>query len=250
MSDRNAHVSSVVAKVAAGAAIALMGFVLLVQCVDAGGVFGSREKARRADCLNRLKYLMLAAKQYSMDFEDVYPWNAGHVKPKNAWCDTGMLYPNYTTRFELLLCPSSMDQPFEPATAAGSKIDHPLDPLAPADTKEVISYAYSFDNTDKDARTAWTENAKPTLRVFTDRKAGSGLIDLSNHRREGRNAAYLDGHVKWKADAKALDPDAVDDDVGAPDELNYVDWWSDPPWYAEGLHHDEQIDRDAIDAEE
>lgn len=239
MNDRIPRVSGMLAKLMAGAAVALMGLVLLAQFVHAGGVFATPEQARRADCLNHLKQLMLAAKMYSVDFADVYPWSAGNAKPKNAWCDLGMLYPNYTERFQDFFCPNSMDQPFEPRTASGSKIDHPLEPLAPAGTKQVISYAYSFDNSDKDARTAWTDNAEPSVRVLADKKAGSGLIDLSNHARDGRNVTYLDGHVKWLAGPEALDPDVSDPDVGAPDELNYVDWWSDPPWYAEGLLQEE-----------
>jgi prepilin-type processing-associated H-X9-DG protein len=85
--------------------------------------------------------------------------------------------------------------------------------------------------------TPWDENAKSTVRLIADKKAGWQVpttgtdAALYNHKDDGRNVAYHDGHVKWKAGAKGIDPDEDDDDVGTPGWAAYKVWWSDPNFY-------------------
>lgn len=225
-------------RVLAAAAVAVMAIAILAQCFAAGGIFRTREQARRTKCLNNLKQLGLALRQYSQDFRDIYPWCVGASEPKAGWLDLGLLYPSYNSAFQVFICPSAKDREFDPKCESGDKKDHPFEPLKPADTKEVISYAYGFDNTDSSHRTSWTETASSTVRLAADKKAGCGLSDESNHKKDGRNVLYNDGHVKWQPGPKALNPDEEDDDVGDPDDLNYVDWWSDPPFYAEGMEEE------------
>ena len=246
MREKDAQFVPVLLRIMVGAAMVLMAFAILAGCFPhGGGLFTSREEARRAHCLSNMKQIGLALKQYSMDFRDEYPWHTGLSKPADAWLDLGMLYPNYNTAWVSFFCPSSKDRPFEPKSASGDKAEHPLEPLKSANTKEVISYSYCYDSTGK-TKTAWTENAKSTVRLAADKKAGIEIkgadIEKANHKDEGRNLLYHDGHVKWKEGAKALDPDGEDDEVGKPGAKGYADWWSDPPFYAEGMEEEEEED--------
>jgi prepilin-type processing-associated H-X9-DG protein len=246
VNDKGTHIRSLVAKLAAGAAIVVMAFVIFwPDFASGGGLFRAREQARRTSCLQNLKQLGLAMKQYEQDFRDTYPWRCGVLDPEEAWVDLGMLYPNYTADMGNFICPSARDRKFEPKCRSGAKEDYPLEPFKPANNKEVISYAYGYDSSG-DTPTAWTEEARATLRLLADKKAGIEITDdirkLSAHRDHGRNIVYHDGHVKWAADAGAVDPDPDDDAVGAPDAGDYTNWWSDPPWYGEGMEDEEAED--------
>ena len=198
-----------------------------------------RGESHRETCINNLKQLVLGMKQYSQDFMDVYPWHEGVSKPGNAWCDLGILYPNYNSGWKVFLCPASKDKTFKPKTAKGDKEDDPLGALKPADNKQVISYAYGIDATDRQNPRGWTENAASTVHLLADKKAGTAIgrpgnpTKLANHKDDGRNVLYQDGHVKWKAGVAAIDPDEDDDAVGDPKARDYRAWWSDPPFYGE-----------------
>jgi prepilin-type processing-associated H-X9-DG protein len=72
---------------------------------------------------------------------------------------------------------------------------------------------------------------------MADKKAGIEIdgkdATQANHKDDGRNVLYQDGHVKWKRGPDALDPDEDDDQIGKPYDRSFTDWWSDPPWYDE-----------------
>jgi prepilin-type processing-associated H-X9-DG protein len=240
MHERERNVASATIRILACAAMIVMAIAILTQSVAGGGIFGRRrEQARRTSCLSNLKQFGLGLKQYAQDFEEVYPWHTGLSKPKNAWYDLGLMYPNYMSAISVYICPSSKDKKFEPKSESGDKADYPFEPFKPADNKEVISYAYGYDSTGK-ITTARTDNARSTVRLLADKKAGIEATADSNHKDDGRNLLYQDGHVMWKAGADAVDPDEEDDDVGKPDAKDYADWWSDPPWYGESMEEEEE----------
>ena len=186
----------------------------------------------RSDCLRNLRQLGLALKQYSQDYDERYPWRVGIEEPDKAWLDLGMLFPNYTSALKAFFCPSSRDRQFEAMSPSGRKDDFPLEPFAPASTKEVISYSYCIDAR-TDTPTAWSEDALSTVRLLADKKAGVRADERSNHKDDGRNVLYHDGHVKWKAGANPVDPDEDDGVIGLPGSGSYRQWWSDPPYYGE-----------------
>ncbi|MBN1917675.1 MAG: DUF1559 domain-containing protein [Verrucomicrobia bacterium] len=221
--------------------------VMLIALVPTAmsGLFGSREQARRASCLSNTKQLGLAMKQYSQDLREMYPWHVGATKPENAWLDLGILFPNYCSAFKVFFCPSAKDTPWD----IRDKIDDdPLGPFESANNKQVISYAYGIDGTDKPT-VPWTENARSTVRLLADKKAGIEITDetrrLANHHLDGRNVLYQDGHVKWTIGVQPLDPDEDDDKDGDPDADDYKAFWSDPPWYGEGMAEEENENESA-----
>ncbi len=246
MNKRDRNVASPTIRIMTCAAMIVMAIAILTQSFAAGGIVGAREKKHRSACAYNLKQIDLCLKMYAQDFAWVYPWNIGQAAPQSAWIDLGMLYPDYVSKFHTFFCPSSNDKQFKPKSASGDKASYPFEPLSPASTEEVISYAYSYDARQQ-TKTAWTDHAPATIRLLADKKAAYDIEDdgpnsptQANHKAAGRNVAYQDGHVKWKAGAKALDPDEEDDDVGKPDAKNYADWWSDPPWYGEGMEEKEE----------
>ena len=195
----------------------------------------AREQARRASCLSNVKQITLAMKQYSQDYSETYPWYKGAGAPDDAWCDLGLLFPNYHSGSKGFFCPSADDRPFtfRLDTVPGGSL--PYAELSPHNTRRVISYSYCYD-VSKGRAVPWNENAKSTVRILADKKAGISLdthATRANHKDDGRNVAYHDGHVRWVRGYDALDPDPDNDTIGKPYERTFDDWWSDPPWYEE-----------------
>jgi prepilin-type processing-associated H-X9-DG protein len=188
------------------------------------------EQSREAACRSNLKQLGLALKQYTQDYDDRFPWRVGVENPAEAWLDLGMLFPDYGSALRTFLCPSSRDRQFDPMASSGSKYDYPLEPFASTSTKEVISYSYGIDAR-TGTPTAWTEDAPSTVRLLADKKADILADERSNHKDDGRNVLYQDGHVGWRPGPAALDPGEDDETIGDPNATDYRRWWSDPPYY-------------------
>jgi prepilin-type processing-associated H-X9-DG protein len=223
-------IGAVVAAVVGFIGLAILAGMLLPALARA------REQARRASCLSNIKQLGLAAKQYTQDFNHVYPWRKAVDSPKDAWCDLGLLYPNYCSGSKAFFCPSAKDRPFTPDIEVLDGRPSTCANFSPVNTRRVISYSYCYDSS-KRVPAPWTENAKSTVRIMADKKAGIEIDDsnaaLANHKDDGRNVLYNDGHVKWKAGPDGLDPDPDNNAIGRPYTRSYTDWWSDPPWYEE-----------------
>jgi len=177
----------------------------------------ARESARRAACLNNLKQIITGIKTYSPDYDEYYPTSA---KPNEAisqsthYEDLGILYPTYITSLDVFTCPSSGDR--MPRRTSDS---YDNEPFQAAEARQT-SYAYSYNGSGKNV--AWTEAAPSTTRMIADRKATLVLDSTCNHKMDGRNVAFADGHVKWVSGRKKLltDPDNSDP------KINNQSWWS------------------------
>jgi prepilin-type N-terminal cleavage/methylation domain-containing protein len=195
----------------------------------------AREQARRTSCLNNLKQMGLALKQYSQDFQESYPWTGTYKTDANAWQNLGLLFPSYNSGWESFRCPSSKDQNFEPQCASGLKKDYPLEPLSSSGNTQVISYGYCYDATLSPIG-PWTENCPSTERLMADKKAGEQITTATkssyNHKDDGRNVLYEDGHVKWKSGTNGLDPDETQAPPGPQGQPSYPSFWSDPAFWA------------------
>jgi prepilin-type processing-associated H-X9-DG protein len=209
-----------------------------------------RESARRATCLNNLERMVLGLGQYAQEHEGAFPWRLGAADRTDAWRDLGLLFPDYGSDSKLFYCPSSGDRSAETERTFFRRVRDTrqrggaeLSPIPGGNSRVVISYSYSYNATGKsqDAGIAprpWLAALSSSIRVLADKKAGQPMDRRHGHmavkgKPQGRNVAYSDGHVGWKPGAGPLDPDEGDNEVGAPDALDYTAWWSDPPYYGE-----------------
>jgi prepilin-type processing-associated H-X9-DG protein len=203
-----------------------------------------RESARRATCLSNMRQLGIGLMGYEDDHDGSYPWRLGVLDPDDGWRDLGMLFPAYVSEADRFFCRSSRDR--------SSWLEHNFfsrttgdEPIQSKNPRALISYSYSHDarggvwGGQQSACVPWAEQAPHTVRLLADKKAGVAMAKRFGHmvlegKPQGRNVAYADGHVRWKAGDMAIDPDEEDDAIGAPDAADYTDWWSDPPYYGEG----------------
>ena len=180
----------------------------------------ARESARRTACLNNLKQVMTAIKTYSPDYDEYYPTRAqpgDAITTSTHYEDLGILYPTYVTSLDVYTCPSSGDKmPRRDTDAYDNK------PFRKNEAQQV-SYAYSYNGLSKNL--PWTEAAPSTTRILADRHATKALQSDSNHKMDGRNVAFQDGHVKWVSGKKALETDPDNPDP----KISGKSWWSERP---------------------
>jgi prepilin-type processing-associated H-X9-DG protein len=177
----------------------------------------SRELARRAGCMNSLKQVTMAILTYASDHGGSSPT---HLKAdetgRTSYRDLGILYPLYVNSLDVFTCVSAdYHLPARTTDAPDNK------PFSQKEAKHV-SYAYGLN---KNARNkAWTSSAPATTRILADRHASRALTKKSNHKTDGRNVAFADGHVKWIPGKAPLDSDPENPDPNA--HGTGPDWWS------------------------
>jgi prepilin-type processing-associated H-X9-DG protein len=174
--------------------------------------------ARHAYCLNNLKQIITAIKTYSPDYDEYYPTSAEpnqSIDVSTHYKELGILYPTYVTSLDVFCCSSSGDRMPRRYTSA-----YDNRPLLTREARQ-MSYAYSYDGS-SGKNLPWTEAAPSTTRILADRHASKRLTRHSNHKMDGRNVAFADGHVKWVSGTRKLltDPDNPDPKV------NDKCWWS------------------------
>lgn len=195
----------------------------------------ARESARRAQCLNNLKQMMLGIKTYTPDYDEFYPTTAEPGKEINVethYRDLGILYPWYISSLDVFTCPSCGDK--MPKLRKGQR--DAAKPFRDVEAMQV-SYAYSYNGSGWRERMPglghryrgkngpWTEAAPAETRVLADRPATKELTKYSNHKMDGRLVAYADGHVRWISGKKKLltNPDHPDA------KIRTQSWWSERP---------------------
>ena len=179
----------------------------------------ARESARRAACLSNLKQIMLGIKTYTPDYNEWYPTSKDPTQAVTAgshYRDLGILYPNYVSSLDVFTCPSSGDK--MPRDRTDDTDDSK--PFLQAEANQT-SYAYGYNGL-SGTNKAWTEAAPSETRVIADRHATTALQADSNHKLDGRNAAFADGHVKWISGKPKLltNPDHPDT------KMRRESWWS------------------------
>jgi hypothetical protein len=199
-----------------------------------------REEARRAKCMNNLKQIGLALREYAHDNNEVLPFGDG-VEPYQAF---GKLHPSYAVALEIFRCPSSKDEKWDASTAHEDYKSQA--PFKKGACMLSLSYSYSHNRGNP-----WEKETSINTRVCADKYAavdyskGDDVRKPSNHRTVGNNILLLDGSVKWiigkkpieidpewdiKAGMSVKDPEYRKDIESDPEgDQTGSDWWSDPP---------------------
>ena len=185
------------------------------------GVNKAREAARRSSCWGNCCQIGLAMIQYAGDHDDAYmpllddngtevP-TAGRVPRLPA--RTGflvLLKDRYLTTTRVFVCPSSGEKAPEEFNrtfvSRGSAAHEPGSDFSQADMRKLVRLwsedgcSYGWDPTKK-------HSADASCAILADKppsRLGSGIggdakNNSPNHRGEGQNVFYNDGHSKWAA---------------------------------------------------
>jgi len=197
----------------------------------------AREQARRSVCISNLKQIGLALRMYSQDYREFFPWTAGDANQTAVGC-LGLLYPNYISAQKTFLCPSDVSHKTVGMTAAETAMG--ISPALVDTTGSTdgagLSYAYALmchENIDIDTVIV-VDKAVPTTGYGTSYgtwwdanalRSGAtsvGTIGLLNHKNDGVNACYIDGHVKWIPVGKATKDDMFPNVDNDPDSIGKV----------------------------
>jgi prepilin-type processing-associated H-X9-DG protein len=177
----------------------------------------SRELTRRAKCASNLKEIIMGIREYAMEHDGYYPTSAEEgqvIVVSEHYKDLGILYPGYVLSLDVFTCPSSGDR--MPRRTTNIYDNKPFR----ANEAMQVSYAYSYNGSG--VNVAWTEAVPSTTRILGDRYCSKDLESTANHKMDGRNAAYADGHVRWISGKRRLltDPDNPDP------KIQIQSWWS------------------------
>jgi len=132
----------------------------------------ARESARRIKCLNNVRQIGVASHLYAADHREVFPSGTTIAN----WAEE--LYPDYTEDYNMFLCPSMNTTPGSPVN------DNTCD------------YAYISGLKESDPADSFMICDEPSSVT-----AATGRITFSettsNHRSDGGNFGFVDGHVTW-----------------------------------------------------
>ncbi len=169
----------------------------------------AQESARKAACLNNVKQIMLAMIQYAGDYDDEYPIALTDDNEAPQKRMARLLKSNYLNTAKVFKCPSASytDRP-DTTQLSGETIGESTD--------ESIATTYLGDNWASygiDVKVKHTHSASRA--VIADKpdpaywgpdanspESGEDKSNSANHKGEGQNVGYNDGHVKWGATVK------------------------------------------------
>ena len=197
----------------------------------------AREQARRIKCLSNLKQIGLAFKQYSMEYEEVFPWGNDADAPEKYAC-FGLLFPDYASAIDIFRCASSRDTKMDV-----ENVQHnPGRPFKKdgIEAKKGLSYAYGTNGKTGGGNTIgpWTEADPSTLRLAADKYATQNYANdpnpggkPSNHQGDGRNVVHTDNSGVFDKSKTALEADPETKIAGgdAKTDQRGPEWFSDPP---------------------
>jgi len=181
----------------------------------------AREQARRAVCISNLKQVGLALRMYSQDYREFFPAvTARSLDEGSSIVPLVLLYPTYISAQKTFICPSDIGH--TTADASGGVLK---DTGGGADGTG-CSYAYAqHTNEAVDVDTVLVVDKSVDAAVGfggawdATLAAGvtSGYANTVNHKADGINACFCDGHVKWVPKGKIgeMIPNSVNTATGS-----------------------------------
>jgi len=181
-------------------------------------ILGAQARARRVQCMSNLRQIGITLFNYANDHNERFPRlvdAAGRevpaVAPDGTVADEParsafavLLKQGYLTTPALFICPSSRDWIPD---------DYPSD-YRRADLSDLVlppgGCSYGWDPTKTHAAHAACAIAADKAQVTADHVDGSTAGNSPNHREQGQNVLFNDGHVIWTntpAPYEAVDPD-------------------------------------------
>ncbi|MCM8832669.1 MAG: DUF1559 domain-containing protein [Candidatus Omnitrophica bacterium] len=184
----------------------------------------AREQARRSVCISNLKQIGLALRMYSQDYREFFPITSAGTEQTAVGC-LGLLYPNYVSAQKTFICPSDISH--RTVGLADAEITQGISTQLVDTTGNSdgagLSYAYALwchENVDVDTvivvdkavplneyqdrgqyqtwnGTWWSLGALRSGDTSTSGGVGGIPVGLLNHKNDGVNACYIDGHVRW-----------------------------------------------------
>ena len=142
----------------------------------------TRELGRRTQCASNLKQLGSALHLYAYDNNQAFPTTTNSSSADEELQSLGKLYDQYVTDKKVFKCPSDAgvtDIAVLTLTTTNSSF-----------TANTCSYGYDDNHTSAD---------DTSVAVAADRLGTDTTTWLSNnHRQNGQNILFIDGHVDWK----------------------------------------------------
>lgn len=138
---------------------------------------GARERARRAVCMSNMRQMVLCLKMYAGDSREMFPSVAGGI-----FINSIGSYYGSNVDANVLLCPSY---------AASSNISVGVGSSISNATADKISYALAVDV---------SEASAPSSILIAEKNGGGKPSATSfgmNHKGDGGNVGFVDGHVEW-----------------------------------------------------
>jgi len=151
----------------------------------------AKEKSRRTACTNNLKQIGLYLRMYSTDHRDVFPQT-------NI---TDLIVGGYmkTNDSDTLMCPTAYAASVGSSTGAFVRLSSVASPTIDNTTAgdKYSTYNYRMGAAEADPSSsplAWDKNGAPSSYAGTATPpAGWG----GNHKGDGGNVCFVDGHVEW-----------------------------------------------------